>query len=60
MDVRNDAFVVKANSKARLFSIRYQGHVSAALVLGGVDCTGSYLHTVYPHGSHTPIPPYSR
>jgi len=24
----------------------YQGHVSAALVLGGVDCTGPHLHTV--------------
>ena len=40
----------EATSTARLFPIRYQGHVSAALVLGGVDCTGSYLHTVYPHG----------
>lgn len=24
----------------------YQGHVSAALVLGGVDVTGPHLHTV--------------
>jgi len=30
---------------------QYQGHVSAALVLGGVDCTGPSLYTVYPHGS---------
>jgi hypothetical protein len=28
------------------FYWRYQGHVSAALVLGGVDCTGPHLHTV--------------
>uniref|UniRef100_A0A2P2LP89 Proteasome subunit beta type n=1 Tax=Rhizophora mucronata TaxID=61149 RepID=A0A2P2LP89_RHIMU len=27
-----------------LFS--YQGYVQAALVLGGVDCTGPHLHTV--------------
>lgn len=40
--------------KQRLF--RYQGHVSAALVLGGVDCTGSYLYTVYPHGSTDQLP----
>lgn len=40
--------------KQRLF--RYQGHISAALVLGGVDCTGSYLHTVYPHGSTDTLP----
>ncbi|RCV25040.1 hypothetical protein SETIT_5G134700v2 [Setaria italica] len=30
--------------KSHLF--RYQGHISAALVLGGVDCTGPHLHTV--------------
>lgn len=24
----------------------YQGHISAALVLGGVDVTGPHLHTV--------------
>lgn len=40
--------------KQRLF--KYQGQVSAALVLGGVDCTGSYLHTVYPHGSTDTLP----
>jgi len=30
---------------------RYQGHVSAALVLGGVDNTGAHLYQIYPHGS---------
>jgi len=35
---------------------RYQGYVSAALVLGGVDCTGSHLYTVYPHGSTDRLP----
>lgn len=40
--------------KQRLF--QYQGHVSAALVLGGIDCTGSYLYTVYPHGSVDNLP----
>merc|ERR1712188_174333 len=30
---------------------RYQGHVSAALVLGGVDVNGPHIYTVYPHGS---------
>lgn len=29
---------------------RYQGHISAALVLGGVDFHGAHLYTVYPHG----------
>merc|ERR1712048_736232 len=35
---------------------RYQGYVSAALVLGGVDCTGPHLHTVWPHGSTSTLP----
>ncbi|GLJ28369.1 hypothetical protein SUGI_0558190 [Cryptomeria japonica] len=40
--------------KSHLFG--YQGHVSAALVLGGVDITGTHLHTVYPHGSTDTLP----
>lgn len=40
--------------KQRLF--QYQGHVSAALVLGGVDHKGAHLHTVYPHGSTDSLP----
>ncbi|GFP86275.1 proteasome subunit beta type-7-a, partial [Phtheirospermum japonicum] len=34
----------------------YQGHVSAALVLGGVDVAGPHLHTIYPHGSTDTLP----
>ena len=40
--------------KSHLF--RYQGHVSAALVLGGVDAQGPHLFTVYPHGSTDALP----
>jgi len=40
--------------KQRLFP--YQGHISAALVLGGVDVTGAHLYTVYPHGSVDRLP----
>jgi len=40
--------------KRRLF--KYQGHVSAALVLGGVDLTGPHLYSVYPHGSTDKLP----
>jgi len=35
---------------------RYQGHVSAALVLGGVDITGPSLHSIHPHGSTDSLP----
>ncbi len=30
---------------------RYQGHISAALVLGGADATGPHVYQIYPHGS---------
>ncbi len=40
--------------KRRLF--QYQGQVSAALVLGGVDSTGAHLYTIYPHGSTDKLP----
>jgi len=40
--------------KQRLF--RYQGYISAALIVGGVDSQGSHLHTIFPHGSTQPHP----
>lgn len=40
--------------KRHLF--KYQGHVSAYLVLGGVDVTGPHLYTVYAHGSTDKLP----
>ncbi|CAO3666868.1 unnamed protein product [Rhizopus stolonifer] len=35
---------------------KYQGHIGAALVLGGFDATGPQLYTVYPHGSTDNLP----
>lgn len=35
---------------------RHQGHVGAALVLGGVDSTGPHLFTIAPHGSTDKLP----
>ena len=35
---------------------RYQGHIGAALVLGGVDITGPQLFTIHPHGSTDKLP----
>merc|ERR1712046_330822 len=40
-----------ALSMLKQFLFRYQGAISAALVLGGVDFKGPYIYTVYPHGS---------
>lgn len=35
---------------------RYQGNVSAALILGGIDSSGPSLYTIYPHGSTDKLP----
>jgi len=43
--------VVTAMTLLKSMLFRYQGHVSAALILGGVDITGPHLYTIYPHGS---------
>ncbi|KAL0003077.1 hypothetical protein SO802_016858 [Lithocarpus litseifolius] len=38
------------------YGFGYQGHVLAALVLGGFDVTGPHLHPIYPHGSTDTLP----
>jgi len=48
--------VVTACTMLKRMLYRYQGHVSAALVLGGMDCNGPSLYTVYPHGSTDSLP----
>lgn len=40
-----------ANQLLKQMLFRYQGHVSAALVLGGVDNQGPHIYQIYPHGS---------
>lgn len=40
--------------KQHLF--KYQGHIGAALILGGVDFYGPHLYTIYPHGSTDKLP----
>lgn len=40
-----------ANTLLKQMLFRYQGHISAALVLGGVDNSGPQLYCIHPHGS---------
>ncbi|KAF9934874.1 Proteasome subunit beta type-7 [Modicella reniformis] len=35
---------------------KHQGHIGAALVLGGVDIKGPHLYTIAPHGSTDKLP----
>lgn len=50
------ARVVTAMTMLKQMLFRYQGHIGAALVLGGVDSTGPHLFTVAPHGSTDKLP----
>lgn len=48
--------VATANTLLKRMLFRYQGHVSAALVLGGVDITGPHIYSIHPHGSTDRLP----
>lgn len=49
-------FLLLAAGDAEYIYQRYQGHIGAALVLGGVDITGPQLFTIHPHGSTDKLP----
>lgn len=51
-----EARVATAMTMLKQYLFRYQGQVGAALILGGVDCTGASLYTIYPHGSTDRLP----
>lgn len=51
-----EAKVATAMTMLKQYLFRYQGHIGAALILGGVDCTGAHLYTIYPHGSTDRLP----
>jgi 20S proteasome subunit beta 2 len=48
--------VVTACKLLKQMLFRYQGHIGAALVLGGVDNTGPHLYSIHPHGSSDKLP----
>jgi|GEM_PF-136779 len=56
LNTKRESRVVTAMTMLKRHLFNYQGQVSAALVLGGVDCTGPHLYTIYPHGSTDKLP----
>jgi len=56
LNTESESRVVMSLTRLKRYLFRYMGYVSAALVLGGVDCTGPHLHTVWPHGSTSTLP----
>ena len=45
-----------AVSLCRKILYQSQGHISAALIMGGIDSSGGQLYAIYPHGSIENLP----
>lgn len=43
--------VSTANMMLKQLLFRHQGHIGAALIVGGVDINGPHLYSLFPHGS---------
>lgn len=56
MNTGTDSRVVTACTMLKRMLFRYQGYVSAALVLGGCDINGPHVYQIYPHGSTGKLP----
>lgn len=56
LETGKNSRVIEALTMLKRHLYRYQGHVSAALVLGGVDVEGPFLATIAPHGSTDRLP----
>lgn len=56
LNTGREVHVKTANTLLKRMLFRYQGYVSAALVLGGVDNTGPHIYSIHPHGSTDKLP----
>jgi len=48
--------VLSAMMRLKQYLFNYQGYISAALILGGVDHTGPHLFEISPNGTTAPMP----
>jgi len=56
LNVGREPRVATACTLLKHMLFRYQGHIGAALVLGGVDPDGVHLYTISPHGYVAQLP----
>lgn len=56
LNTGREVHVQTANTLLKRMLFRYQGYVSAALVLGGVDNRGPHIYSIHPHGSTDKLP----
>ncbi|XP_054282441.1 proteasome subunit beta type-7-like [Macrosteles quadrilineatus] len=48
--------VCTAETLLKQMLFRYQGHIGAALIVGGMDIDGPHVYCIYPHGSSESLP----
>ncbi|KAJ2234928.1 proteasome core particle subunit beta 2 [Coemansia sp. RSA 1722] len=56
LNTGREARVVTAMTMLKQHLFRHQGHIGAALILGGYDVTGPHLFGIFPHGSTDKLP----
>jgi len=56
LNTNRESRVVTVLTMLKQMLFRYQGHVGAALIIGGYDVNGPHLHSVAPHGSSDTLP----
>lgn len=56
LQTKRQTRVVNAMTQLKRHLFKYQGHVGAYLVLGGVDADGPHLHTIWAAGSTDTLP----
>ena len=56
LNTGSESRVVTACTLLKRMLFRYQGYISAALILGGCDVNGPHLYQIYPHGSTGKLP----
>jgi len=56
LNTQRQSRVATALAMLRQHLFPYQGHIGAALILGGVDINGPQLHMIHPHGSSDQLP----
>jgi 20S proteasome subunit beta 2 len=56
MSTNTPSRVITALTQTKRLLYRYQGHIGAALILGGVDVHGPHLYSIHPHGSTQRLP----
>jgi len=56
LNTQRQSRVATALTMLRQHLFPYQGHIGAALILGGVRINNTQLHMIYPHGSSDQLP----